>query len=192
MLRTLVLSALLASLAVPGPWARTTQKKHPSVNPDAATIAEFMKRVDTYATLHKKLEATLPPLPKQTTPQQMDTHERALSKLIQSARTDAKPGDIFIPPMQRLVRRLLVPVFTGAAGRQIKAEITDKEYKGNVTLTVNGRYPDEVPVSTMPPQVLQALPKLPEELEYRFVQTSLILFDPRAHIIPDFIEHAFK
>src|SRR5262245_30913664 len=192
MLRTLVVSALLASLAASIPGAVTSQKKQPPVNPDAAAIAEFLKRVDEYVALHKKLEATLPPLPKQTTPQQMDAHERALSKLIQSARASAKPGDIFLPPMQQLVRRLLAPVFTGRAGKQIKSEITDKEYKGNVKLTVNGRYPDEVPVSTMPPQVLQALPKLPEELEYRFVQTSLILFDPRGHVIPDFIEHAFK
>jgi len=44
----------------------------------------------------------------------------------------------------------------------------------------------------MPPQVLKSLPKLPEQLEYRFVLTNLILFDPHAHIIPDFVEQAFK
>ena len=37
----------------------------------------------------------------------------------------------------------------------------------------------------MPPQVLKKLPKLPEELEYRFVRQNLILFDPHAHIIAD-------
>ena len=37
----------------------------------------------------------------------------------------------------------------------------------------------------MPPQVLQALPKLPEELEYRFIGDRLILFDIHAHIIVD-------
>ena len=59
-------------------------------------------------------------------------------------------------------------------------------------LAVNGRYPDEVPISTVPPQVLAPLPKLPEELEYRFIQNNLILFDPHAHIIADFIERAFQ
>ena len=44
----------------------------------------------------------------------------------------------------------------------------------------------------MPPQVLAQLPKLEEELEYRFVQTNMILFDPHAHIIADFIPQAFK
>jgi hypothetical protein len=43
----------------------------------------------------------------------------------------------------------------------------------------------------MPPQVLKQLPKLPEELEYRFVRTNLILFDPHAHTIPDWVERAF-
>ena len=57
---------------------------------------------------------------------------------------------------------------------------------------VNGRYPDEVPVSTMPPQILATLPRLPEELEYRFIQTDMILFDPHAHLIADFMVGAFK
>ena len=58
-------------------------------------------------------------------------------------------------------------------------------------LAVNGRYPDEVPISTVPPQVLAQLPKLPEELEYRFIQNNLILFDPHSHTIADFVERAF-
>ena len=43
------------------------------------------------------------------------------------------------------------------------------ENPGRLQLQVNARYPESVPVSTVPPQVLQALPKLPEELEYRFI-----------------------
>jgi hypothetical protein len=36
--------------------------------------------------------------------------------------------------------------------------------------------------------VLQTLPKLTEDLEYRFIGDSLILLDVRAHVIADFIE----
>lgn len=161
-------------------------------NPDAAVMSDFMKHVNEYAALHRKLEGTLPKLPKRATPAEVDRHERALGKLIQQQRAGAKQGDIFTPAMQRLVRRLLVPVFQGPGGSQIKTEITDNEYKGDVKLVVDGRYPDEVPLSTMPPQVLEVLPKLPEGLEYRFVRTSLILYDPHAHIIPDFIERSFS
>lgn len=169
-----------------------TKKSGQPVNPDAATMADFLKRVDEYVALHKKAEDTIPKLPKEADPKELDTHERALQKLIQDARKDAKQGDLFTPAMQDLVRRYLRPVFTGRAGISIRKEIMDNEYKGNVVLTVNGRYPDEVPISTVPPQVLQQLPKLPEDLEYRFVRDNMILFDPHAHTIPDWVPNAFK
>ncbi|HVD93013.1 MAG TPA: hypothetical protein VNC21_12045 [Vicinamibacterales bacterium] len=178
-------------LSLPLALAAAPQTK-PRVNPNAVTIKEFLKRVDVYVALHKKLEATLPALPKQTDPTVIDKHERALARLVQEGRKDAKPGDLLFPAIQRVVRSLLRPIFTGKAGTQIRGEIVDNEYKGNVKLVVNGRYPDEVPISTVPPQVLEALPKLPEELEYRFIQNTLILFDPHAHVIADFMERAFN
>ena len=186
-------SASIGALLLAGPLgAASPQRTPPRVNANAATLKEFVRRVDAYAAIHKKAEATLPDLPKQTNPTEIDKHQRALAKLIQEARKTAKPGDIFTPPMQRLVRALLRPIFAGKDGAQIKSEILDNEYKGSVKLAANGRYPDEVPISTVPPQVLAQLPKLPEELEYRFIQTNLILFDTHAHIIADFIERAFQ
>ena len=194
-LRTALPGAVILALVVSldaAPQRRGAKPSPARVNPNAATIKEFLKRVDGYVALHKKQEGTLPELPKQTTPQQIDAHERALARLIQDARKDAKPGDLLFPAMQRLVRTLLRPFFTGKDGLQIKSEILDNEYKGDVKLAMNGRYPDEVPISTVPPQVLQALPKLPEEIEYRFIQRNLILFDPHAHVIADFMERAFN
>lgn len=188
-----MLQSVTVGLLLLGPsLAADTQRKSAPVNPTAATLKEFTRRVDEYVALHKKLETTLPSLPKQTNPTEIDRHERALARLIQDARKSAKQGDIFTPAMQRLVRTLLRPIFSGKDGRQIRGEILDNEYKGSVRLAVNGRYPDEVPISTVPPQVLAQLPKLPEELEYRFVQSNLILFDPHAHTIADFVERAFQ
>ena len=168
------------------------QRGKPPVNANAAIMAEFSKRVDAYVALHKKLESTLPNLKDQTTPELIDKHQRAMERMLRDARKDAKHGDIFTPQMQRLVRDLLRPIFSGADGQQVKTEILDNEYKGSVKLVVNGRYPDEVPISTVPPQVLAQLPKLPEELEYRFIQTNLILLDPHAHLIADYVVQAFK
>ena len=53
---------------------------------------------------------------------------------------------------------------------------------------VNKRYPDTVPLSTMPPEVLQTLPKLSEDMEYRFIGDRLILLDTHAHLIVDYID----
>ena len=55
---------------------------------------------------------------------------------------------------------------------------------------INKRYPDEVPLATMPPKLLANLPTLPDQLEYRFVYNDLILMDDHAHVILDFIVDA--
>ena len=179
---------MLVPLLVP---VLRAQPPNQAVNPDAQVMADFVKRVNDYDALRKKLESTLPPLPKQTNPTEVDAHERTMAELIRKARANAKQGDLFTPAMQAVVRKLLQPIFHGPGGQHIRNEILDNEYKGSVALQVNGRYPDRVPLSTVPPQVLKSLPKLPEDLEYRFIQLNLILLDPKAHIIVDYIPRSF-
>ncbi|HVH57483.1 MAG TPA: hypothetical protein VM791_14575 [Vicinamibacterales bacterium] len=157
---------------------------------DAQAIAELNTRIKEYVAMHQRLEATLPPLPKETNPKVIDTHERALEKLIRTERKNARPGDIITPAARRALRQRFARVFSGTSGQQFKATILD-ENPGRIALTVNSRYPDEVPVSTVPPQVLSALPPLPDELEYRFIGERLILLDIHAHTIADFMDNAF-
>jgi len=157
---------------------------------DAQVLAGFNQRVSAYAELHKKLEATLPPKPEETSPGIIHKHQMALAELIVQARKDAKPGDILTPDTQRVFRQLLGRVFRGQKGRELKATIFD-ENPGNIGLKVNGRYPDQIPLSTVPPQVLSALPKLPQDLEYRFIGDRLILLDVHAHTIADYMDKVF-
>lgn len=161
----------------------------PRVNADAQALAGLQDRVKVYLALHNKLEATLPNLPKEATPQQIDAHQRALAGLVQAARRGAKPGDLFTPESRRVILKLMTRVFGGPDGRQLRASIMD-ENPGNLRITVNSRYPDTVPLSTVPPQVLAGLPTLPDELEFRFIGRRLILMDVHAHIILDFIDNA--
>lgn len=172
--------------AVPPP----VNEARPQSTGDARAVADFNERVKAYSALHQKLEATLPPLPKETDPQVVTGHQRALEKLILAARRTAKPGDILTPEAQTVFRQLLARVFGGRDGRELKAVILD-ENPGQIGLKVNSRYPDEVPLSTVPPQVLSALPPLPEELEYRFIGERLILLDVHAHTIADYMDNAF-
>ena len=179
-------SVLLAAIL----WSPAADVQKGATNPDAATIADFLKRVDAYVALHKKLEATIPTLPKDATPLQIDQHQRALARLMGQSRSSAKRGDIFSPGMERIARKLLSDIFRGPGGAQMKREIFEEYEQRDIKPVVNGRYPDEVPLSTVPPGVLAGLPELPDELEYRFVGTSLILLDPHAHIIADYIDRA--
>ena len=159
------------------------------VNPDAKALEGFLQRVNEYVAIHQKLEDTLPKHSKEATPVDVDRHQRALAKLIQDARRQSKQGDIFTPESQAVIKRLLARVFGGPDGAALKASIMD-ENPGIPKLNVNDRYPDTIPVSTIPPQVLAGLPRLPEEMEFRFVGDDLILMDAHAHIISDFIPHA--
>ena len=156
---------------------------------DAQALATMNDRIKEYIALHQKLERSLPPVPKEATPQQIDQNQRALEKLVRENRATAKPGDIFTPTAQPVIKRLLATVFGGPDGKQLKSSIMDENPVG-ITLAVNARYPDAVPLSTVPPEVLQTLPKLPEELEYRFIGSRLIMLDVHAHVVGDFIEDA--
>ena len=174
--------------AVPGAGSSTPPSQ--PVNEDAKALAGFLERVNQYVTLHQKLENTLPKLSKESTPQQVDSHQRALTKLLQDARQDAKQGDIFTPEAQAVVKKLVTKIFSGPDGAGLRASVMD-ENPGVPNMKVNSRYPDEIPVSTIPPQLLEGLPKLPEEMEYRFVGNDLILMDTHAHIIADFVPDTF-
>lgn len=157
---------------------------------EAEALADFKTRVDGYIKLQEGAQERLPPLPKETTPQVIDTHQRALEKLLAAERSQAKPGDILTPAVQKIFRDLLARVFAGREGQELKATILD-DNPGTIPLRVNARYPDEVPLSTVPPQVLSSLPTLPKGLEYRFVGERLVLLDSRAHTIADFMTDAF-
>lgn len=156
---------------------------------DAKTIDAFMTRVKDYVTLHQKFENTLPKLSKDSSPQQIDKNQRALLEMIAQARRGAVRGAVFTPDMEKYVLSMLKKVFSAPDGAALRASVMDENPMG-VKFGVNDRYPDEVPLSTMPPEVLAALPKLPEELEYRFVSDRLILLDPHAHLVVDYIDHA--
>jgi hypothetical protein len=164
----------------------------PLSSEDAKALATMNDRLREYVDFHIKMERSLPSLPKDATPQQIDKNQRALEKLMRESRTTAKRGDLFTEEARPVIKRLLATVFGGPDGKQLKASIMDENPVDPVALklTVNGRYPDTVPLTSIPPQVLQTLPKLSEDLEYRFIGDWLILLDVHAHLIADYIDDA--
>jgi hypothetical protein len=178
-----------ATSASPAEAPPTERVVGPLSAADAQALATMNDRLVEYVELHRKLEETLPKLPDAATPKQIDDNQRKLEQLVREARATAKPGDIFTPEARPVIKRLLARVFGGPEGKQLKASIMDENPVG-LKLSVNGRYPDNVPLSTVPPEVLQTLPKLTEDMEYRFIGDRLILLDAHAHVIVDLIEDA--
>jgi hypothetical protein len=54
-------------------------------------------------------------------------------------------------------------------------------------LVVNGSFPEGQPRSTMPGNLLRILPQLPNGLEYRVIDTHLVLIDLDANIVVDYM-----
>jgi hypothetical protein len=188
--------AAFAAALVPALWAVSVLaagagQEKPRVNADAALSVEFLKGVQAYADLHRKLEATLPARPEKATPADVQAHETALAKLIVQARSNAKQGDIFTQPIRAYFRRQIARALAGPEGRAIRLSLTE-ENPARVQLRVNSRLPDGVPLTTMPPEILGALPKLPEHLEYRFIGQRLVLLDLHAQLIVDYIDGALS
>ena len=176
-----LLSALLLA-AAPAPGQTR-------VNPDAKAIADFVAKVNDYVALHRKLEATLPKVPTDASSEQIDASQHALARLLQQARPEAKQGDLFIKPVRGVLRRQLLRVFSGPDAKALKDAVME-DNAGPIKVQVNGRYPDEIPLATVPPKVLEALPELPPELEYRFLGNRLLLLDEHAHLVADIMDDA--
>jgi hypothetical protein len=182
----LVLASSLPALAVQTAKVGEIPRPIITLTADEQAAADaFEARLKDYIAVHRKIEAALPHLSKSSTPQEIDKNQRAFLTQLAAERSEAKRGDFFTPPMEGLVRRTLEAVMAGPDGKTIKASIMD-ENPGVPNLKINDRYPDAVPLSTMPPQVLEPLPKLDEEMEYRFLGKRLVLLDTHSHMVVDF------
>ena len=163
-------------------------KPPPGVNADAHALATFKARVDDYVQLRKKADDSAPPLAETATSGKIREAQRALVERIGAARAGAKQGDIFMPEITRLFRRMLRPESQEKDAKALLKE--DKPNPAAVSYKINGPYPDKQPLATMPPEMLAKLPTLPEDIEYRFVEKHLILRDARANTIIDYIPNA--
>jgi hypothetical protein len=164
-------------------------QEKPRVNADAALSVEFLKGVQAYVELHKKREATLPPRPEHATPAEIEAHEQALASLIMRARAGAKRGDLLPQKIRAYLRRQIGVVLRGPDGAVIRRSVME-DNPGKVQLRCNARYPEGLPITTMPAPILAALPKLPEHVEYRFVGDRLVLLDIHSQLVMDYMTDA--
>ena len=166
--------------------------KGTNVNPDAGLLADFNEKVAAYNKLRSDLAKDSPELKETTNPTQISNAEKSLAAKIRTARATAKRGDIFTPATEAMFRRLIRhPMTKGPDATENKAIVKeDAPSAGEVPFKVNGEYPKDAPLSTVPPDVLKALPPLPENLQFRFVGKHLILLCTQGNLIVDYMLNA--
>ena len=148
---------------------------------------DFRSRIARYMDLHESLadkyDAVLDP---GAEPEAINAARRTLSAALVQARANAKRGDLFTPSIERYFRERIRAHLRGMDGVTPTFAITEVQPRA-VRIGVNAIYPPDVPVPTMPPGVLEKLPPLPDELQYRVVHGALILLDTHARVIVDYI-----
>ena len=160
-------------------------------------VKDFEQRVQRYWDLRNKIDdATLPIATDDPSAEDIVGRENALAQGIRGLRVDAHEGDIFTPQISATLTAVLQRRLSSEHGADARETILGEGNPGHpesatpVDLRVNAKYPDDAPMSTVPPSVLAALPRLPEGLEYRFVGRDMILYDSEANLIVDIMRNA--
>jgi hypothetical protein len=157
------------------------------VNADAATLADFKTRVEAYMDLRKQAASEAPPLKESEDAAKIKAAKDALAARIRTLRASAKHGDVFTPQITAKLRTLVAPELKGQDGEDAKAILKDDApAPADIPFKVNAKYPDDVPVPTVPANVLVALPTLPDPLRYRIIGKHVILLDEDADVIVDY------
>jgi hypothetical protein len=159
------------------------------VNQSALVLKDFADRVQEYVKLHKQEEATLQPLKQTGEPAKIVEHQRLLASKISAARANAVEGEIFTPEVRKVLLPIIRRHFRGPYASP--AQLTIKQ--GNpvkMRLHINEAYPEGIPWTTVPPSLLQNLPRLPKDVEYRIVGQDLILLDVKANLVVDLFRQA--
>jgi hypothetical protein len=175
-------AALAISVSVAG------ARQAPPANADAKVMADFTARVEKYVALRNKADDSAPPLKSSNSGGDIKRGQQGLAERIGAARAGVKPGEIFTPEIAAKFRSLLRP----AAKKTGVKDVLKEDKPVVVSFKVNGPYPDKEPVATIPPNMLAALPPLPKDIEYRFIQKHLILRDSKANLIIDYMLNAIS
>jgi hypothetical protein len=149
-------------------------------------IDDFQNRVEAYAALHKAAQGQSPAVKQTGSAAAILNGQHLLAANIRQKRQGVVQGNIFTPEISQEFHRLAGTATHGPAAGRVKKSLQRAE-PVQLTLRVNETYPQHVPLQSVPPTLLQNLPTLPPELEYRVVGHALVLRDIGANLIIDFI-----
>jgi len=158
--------------------------------PASPGMVDFHKLVANYMKIRQTAASGVANLKTTDSPEKIRGHQSDLAAAIRSARSGAAQGDIFTGAITAEFRRIIRTSLSGPGAEHVRKSLKDTQPSPLPPITVNGAYPIDQPVPSMPPSLLQALPELPRGLEFRFVGRTLILRDGEANLIVDFMNEA--
>ena len=170
--------------------AQQSRSRPPQLPPidHVQAAAEFETNVRAYVALHRRLEGTVPTVAMSTDYARVLTAIDALATKLRAARKDARRGDVFTPNVECWLRATIDTSLKGCDANALRAALNEENPPNVVfALQINGPWPEGASFGPTPPQLLAALPPLPDDLQYRFLDRDLVLWDSHANLVVDFI-----
>jgi hypothetical protein len=157
----------------------------------AALVERFNQRVQAYVAMHRQVERFLPPQQIFTDPAEARRSMVGMANAMRALRPNAAEGDVFDTEIGNLFRDDLWHALrqAGINPETVAVEMVPEMPGEYEVPEVNGNFSWAL-ANAMPPCVLRALPELPIELQYRFVQFDLVLVDLHANLIVDILRDA--
>jgi hypothetical protein len=152
---------------------------------DTAALGEFERRLQAYLELRAALADRLEPLAPTADAVALASRQSALAAALKAARSTAKPGDLIPTAVNALIRAVVLDDFTrraAAAERAVFSEVPNAPAPA-----INRTYPAAAALPTVPPLLLSKLPRLPDNLQYRFYGRHVVILDGDVQIIVDFV-----
>ena len=190
---------MLAWIVLQLPLALLPTAVPPTCQLDVLTPAALEERVlhgfdhgiNQYVRLHRRLERSLPPEHLFDDSEDMSLITDALHAALVDARPHAREGSIFTPAVAYAFSARLERAIEGLGRTPAEVWIAmNRGYLSGVPeIQVNDRFPP-IRYARVWPALLDALPALPDELEYRFVDRDLLLVDVHADLVVDILRDA--
>jgi hypothetical protein len=158
------------------------------VNPQAAALNEFSKRLQAYLQLREDLGRKLEPMTPTASASQLQARQQALAAALRNARVRAKPGDLIPVDVQQQIRETVQADFKRRTPATKKASLEEVP-KGPMP-GINKDYPEQAALPTVPPLLLASLPRLPDNLQYRFFGRHVVILDGDVEIVIDYVQNA--
>jgi len=177
---TLVLSlAIIACLPITGTIPSDRQQAPASVT------TEFLERVADYVELRRQVAAGVVGPAFCSDPEELTRQAAQLAASIRDARPLATEGTIFTPRVAVFLKVRIAHAARAAAYLTIPVDPDDVPLEVHAVLPWGvGRLPS--------PVLVEALPALPYELEYRFVGRHLVLLDVETDLVVDVLRDALQ
>lgn len=182
----------LVSVAIVTAWLSLAVFATAQVPLSTPQVSAFLAATHHYAEMHRRLEQQVGQFDINTPIESINRMIRELATAIRAERQHAGQGDLFTPALTAELRMTIARALRqhGLTPDDVReATRVDRVDYSRVELRVNDAFPWVLGVS-MFPCLLDALPTLPAELQYRIVGDDLLLIDVHASLVVDIMRSA--